>query len=60
MTALLGVLLASLGGSVHCAGMCGPFVCVYAGLGRGKMRGAAQVRIHGGRLCRIRPGAAAG
>lgn len=50
MTALLGVLLASLGGSVHCAGMCGPFVCVYAGLGRGKMRGAAQVAYHGGRL----------
>lgn len=28
-----GVLMASLVGSVHCAGMCGGFVCFYAGAG---------------------------
>lgn len=31
MTLLLGVLAASLIGSVHCAAMCGSFVCLYAG-----------------------------
>ena len=30
MTLVLAVLLASLLGSVHCAAMCGPFVCFYA------------------------------
>ena len=30
MTLLAGVLLASLAGSVHCAAMCGAFVCAYA------------------------------
>lgn len=30
MTLLAGVLLASLLGSIHCAGMCGPFTCLYA------------------------------
>ncbi|MBV6522853.1 MAG: hypothetical protein MNPFHGCM_03003 [Gemmatimonadaceae bacterium] len=30
MLLVLGVLGASLLGSVHCAGMCGPFVCYYA------------------------------
>ncbi|MGH7618187.1 MAG: sulfite exporter TauE/SafE family protein [Gemmatimonadaceae bacterium] len=33
MTLLLGVLVASLIGSVHCAAMCGGFVCVYARAG---------------------------
>jgi hypothetical protein len=33
MSALVaGVLLSSLAGSVHCAGMCGPLVAAYAGL----------------------------
>lgn len=31
MTLVLAVLVASLLGSVHCAAMCGPFVCFYAG-----------------------------
>jgi sulfite exporter TauE/SafE len=41
MTAVLGVLLSSLLGSVHCAGMCGGFVCFYAegGAGRAPARG---------------------
>src|SRR5690348_2273821 len=39
MTLLLAVLGASLLGSVHCAAMCGGFVCMYAGL-----RGAASPR----------------
>ena len=33
MTLLLAVLGASLLGSVHCAAMCGGFVCLYAGTG---------------------------
>jgi uncharacterized protein len=33
MTLLLGVLAASLAGSVHCAAMCGGFVCMYARAG---------------------------
>jgi len=41
VTWLLGVLLASLAGSVHCAAMCGAFVCGYA---RGA--GTATVRSH--------------
>lgn len=31
MLLVIGVLVASLLGSVHCAGMCGGFVCFYAG-----------------------------
>ncbi len=31
MTAAFGILAASLLGSVHCAAMCGGFVCLYAG-----------------------------
>lgn len=50
MTTLLGILIASLAGSVHCAGMCGPFVCVYAGLNGGPGRGAAHAAYHAGRL----------
>lgn len=51
MTVLVGVLLASLAGSVHCAGMCGPFVCVYAGLGRGQQgNGWLHAAYHAGRL----------
>lgn len=50
MIALLGpVLLASLIGSPHCAGMCGGFVCFYAGAdGRG--RAWAHAAYNGGRL----------
>ena len=52
MTLLLGVLLASLAGSVHCAAMCGAFVCAYAvPRGPGSRPGAqAHVAYHGGRL----------
>lgn len=39
-TLALGLLGASLLGSVHCAGMCGPFVCFYATGGSGASRGA--------------------
>ena len=48
----VGVLLASLVGSVHCAGMCGGFVCVYAGAGPTAQPTAlsAHVAYHGGRL----------
>lgn len=55
MTLLLGVLAASVLGSVHCAAMCGAFTCLYrrrtAGDGR---RGVGAWRAHaaynGGRL----------
>ena len=42
MSAALAVLAASLLGSLHCAGMCGGFVCFYAegGAGRAPARGA--------------------
>jgi hypothetical protein len=51
MTAALigGVLVASLLGSPHCAGMCGPFVCFYSGTGE-KPRAWAHVAYNGGRL----------
>lgn len=52
MTLLVGVLLASLAGSVHCAAMCGAFVCAYA-VPRGpdaSTGGSAHVAYHGGRL----------
>ncbi|HEY6195117.1 MAG TPA: sulfite exporter TauE/SafE family protein [Candidatus Eisenbacteria bacterium] len=50
MIPLVGsVLLASLLGSPHCAGMCGGFVAFYAG-GDGRGRGAAHVAYNGGRL----------
>jgi hypothetical protein len=51
MTLLLGVLLASAAGSIHCAAMCGAFVCVYS---RGRPRDIAGILPHaaynGGRL----------
>lgn len=53
MTALLAtVLLASLLGSPHCAGMCGPFLLLLQGGGRSTVRGqlAIQGAYHGGRL----------
>jgi sulfite exporter TauE/SafE len=39
-----GILVASLVGSVHCAGMCGGFVCFYAGAANGS--DAAALRAH--------------
>ncbi|MHB1861553.1 MAG: sulfite exporter TauE/SafE family protein [Gemmatimonadaceae bacterium] len=52
MTLLLGVLAASLVGSIHCAAMCGGFVCVYAGAStpRGLHNLRAHVAYNGGRL----------
>jgi hypothetical protein len=50
---LLGVLAASFFGSLHCAGMCGPFVAVYSGLdvgGRARSRLASHGAYHLGRL----------
>jgi len=50
VTALvLGVLVASLLGSAHCAGMCGGFVCLYA-TASGARRVLAHAAYHGGRL----------
>lgn len=49
MSLVLAVLAASLLGSPHCAGMCGGFVCFYAG--SGDRRGASgHVAYHLGRL----------
>ena len=49
MSLVLAVLAASLLGSPHCAGMCGGFVCLYAG--GGDRRGAAgHAAYHLGRL----------
>lgn len=39
-----GILVASLVGSVHCAGMCGGFVCFYTG--SGSSTDAAALRAH--------------
>ncbi len=57
MTLALAVLIASLVGSPHCAGMCGGFVCFYAGgaagtTGRatGGAVGWAHAAYNGGRL----------
>ena len=45
MTVLLTVFVASLVGSLHCVGMCGPFVAFYAGAdGSGGIRRLAQPR----------------
>lgn len=51
MTALIGsVLLASLLGSAHCAGMCGPFACLYAGQARGGRAWLPHAGYNAGRL----------
>lgn len=52
MITAAGVLVASLVGSVHCAGMCGGFVCFYAGSTPGSSASAmrAHVMYNGGRL----------
>jgi sulfite exporter TauE/SafE len=52
VTLLAGVLIASLVGSIHCAAMCGGFVCAYAGAGapRGFANLPAHLAYNGGRL----------
>lgn len=50
---LLTLFLAGLvGGLTHCAGMCGPFVAVQVkdGQGIGRLRGAALIPYHAGRM----------
>ena len=48
MTAIFAILVASLLGSVHCAGMCGGFVCFYAAGARTTL--ATHVAYNLGRL----------
>lgn len=48
VTLLASVILASLAGSLHCAGMCGPFAAFWADAGPARAR--AQVAYHGARL----------
>lgn len=53
MEAALGVFLASLAGSPHCAAMCGPFLAFAAAddeLPAGRRRRSPLVSYHGGRL----------
>jgi len=52
VTLIAGVFIASLLGSVHCAAMCGAFVCTYAtpGAGRFKTDLPAHTAYHMGRL----------
>lgn len=52
ITTTAGVLVASLVGSVHCAGMCGGFVCFYTGSSPGAEAAAlrAHAMYHAGRL----------
>jgi len=48
---LLAVLITSLVGSLHCAGMCGVFVAMATGAGQGaRERARLQAMYHGGRL----------
>ena len=49
--AALVILGASLAGSLHCAGMCGPLVVLWAGERAGiRESRRAHVAYHGGRL----------
>jgi len=53
MSALIAVLLASLFGSLHCAGMCGPLVAFAVGtpdLPSAWQRAVLQIAYHGGRF----------
>lgn len=53
MTLVLGILIASLVGSLHCAAMCGPLACIAGGRGgkgAGIARGASHAAYHAGRL----------
>ena len=59
----LAAFMLSLLGGLHCAGMCGGFVCVYAGSGPAATPSgpSAHVAYHGGRLISyLALGAAAG
>lgn len=49
MGAALGIFLASLAGSPHCAAMCGPFVAFYSA-GAAASRGAPHAAYNAGRL----------
>lgn len=49
MTLVLGVLVASVLGSVHCAAMCGAFTCLYAAPGSAA-RVSSQIAYNAGRL----------
>jgi uncharacterized protein len=51
-TLLFGIVGASLVGSLHCAGMCGPFVAFYAGgdTSHGRGRALSHLAYHAGRL----------
>src|SRR5512138_1101046 len=51
MEAVLGIFLASLAGSPHCAAMCGPFLAfAAAGTDAGTRRWTTLGGYHGGRL----------
>jgi sulfite exporter TauE/SafE len=51
MILIMGVLAASIVGSVHCAAMCGGFVCLYAGTGAQRgMNLRAHIAYNTGRL----------
>jgi uncharacterized protein len=50
VTLLGGILLASLLGSIHCAGMCGPFTCLYSGPRGESARFGAHIAYNAGRL----------
>ncbi|MEQ8315955.1 MAG: sulfite exporter TauE/SafE family protein [Phycisphaerales bacterium] len=52
LATLAAVLIASLAGSPHCAGMCGVFVAMACGMekGRAKAHARLQFAYHGGRL----------
>lgn len=51
MLGVLGAVFgASIMGSLHCAGMCGPFVAFYSGQAKGRTAGAAHLAYSAGRL----------
>lgn len=50
MILLAGIFVASLLGSIHCAGMCGPLTCLYSGSGAGSPRLTAHAAYNVGRL----------
>ncbi len=60
MTLLGGVLLASILGSIHCAGMCGPFTCLYTGPRAGAAWSAHAAYNLGRLISYVLLGAAAG
>lgn len=53
MTLVIGILIASLAGSLHCAAMCGPLACIAGGRGApgtGRAGGTPHAAYHAGRL----------